>query len=114
METMNERELALMQLNTIGIVEAVIKCKAGELDPNLLRIPMWGTDIDEPEAGSQLADESCTQFRSYEDEPNVYFVTLLGFINGVLPELTGKVLSMNTDDETGEIVGWDIKDKWWK
>lgn len=81
------------------IISDVIKCTQGKFDPKLLDIVLCKVSID-------LADKSCCQFRENGE------LTLLGFINGILPELTGKVLIKNLDDD-GNVIGWEITDKWW-
>lgn len=43
-----------------------------------------------------------------------YIVTVLGFINGLLPLLPfHPVLVKKIDDETDEVVGFGIRKKWW-
>jgi hypothetical protein len=54
----------------------------------------------------KLVNESRCQFNTQSE------LTVLGFINGILPELTGKVLIENIDDN-GKSVGYDIVEKWW-
>lgn len=39
--------------------------------------------------------------------------SLLGIINGVLPEATGMVLVASIDDETGKFLGWSLRKVWW-
>lgn len=61
-------------------------------------------------ASKTLSTESCCQFNNNGE------LSLLGFINGILGELTNKVLV--ADVESGDklnltIKGFTIREKWW-
>ena len=84
---------------SVDAIDQIIKCKTGELNPDLVSRVLAGV----PE---RIAKESCCQFGMDNQ------TTVLGFINGILPELTGKVLVKHVDDDKGEVVGWDIVDRW--
>lgn len=56
-----------------------------------------------------IIDESRCQFNQTDDYGKL---SVLGFINGILPELTGKVLVEKYNEENSSS-SYDIVDKWW-
>ncbi len=88
----------MITLHSTNAVTAVVKCREGKLDPALL-------DSVLVRATEDTADRSCCQFK--QDVAGDYVCTVLGFINGILPELTGQHLVKKVDDETGQ-VGYQV------
>jgi hypothetical protein len=60
-----------------------------------------------PEEIQKMVEESICQFGQGKDS-----LSLIGFINGILPALTNKVLVQYIDDD-GKFLGYRVEDKWW-
>lgn len=105
-----------------SLLQAVIEQIEGGLDRELLQKVLFITN------DTEMAESSCCQFSDHEG--GGYETTLLGVINGILPELTGKVLVMVIEDAEHDEsalrprekveaafrdkrVSWRIQDKWW-
>lgn len=63
--------------------------------------------------------EGCVNWAQWTKEGKGYSLSLLGFINGILDELTGgKVLikhiaEEDKGDNQAPAIAWEIGDKWW-
>lgn len=79
---------------------------------SILTVYSEENDEDEITQDKEIVENCRGQFTISETDPNRYELTLLGFINGILPELTGKVLVQNIDDDNN-VTGYDVVEKWW-
>lgn len=89
----------------VTVYPYVVAALAREADAGALAMEVVARTLD-----MRVAEESAAQWGPAEDG---FELSVLGFINGILPALTGMVLVRQTDDETGETVGWSVKEKWW-